>query len=182
MTSAVLVALGDSRPFFEGLFGLTPGSLTCHHHNPAEAEGSFAERLLDFTMRCWQPDIDRLDFELPPAPRPFGIVLAAESEWGHSGNRKVNFRKVVDDFLKLLDVQAPVKAMVYGCYLGDEPGNAESQRDRFEYVLRTLGGHTPGEVWLFAGFPWRGDDTWAAQVHVCRIGPDGLRVVRPEWI
>ncbi|QDU18478.1 hypothetical protein [Urbifossiella limnaea] len=181
MTPAVFAGLGDCRPFFEEMFGLPSGSLVPHHKEPNEEAGGLAERLLDFTMRSWEPAIERLDFEPLAVPKPYGIALAAESEWGKYNSPETTFRMVLDDFLKLLDVQAPVKVVVYGCFLDSERGNAESVRARFEYVLRTLSGYTPGEVWLFAGFPWWGNDTWAVRVHVARAGSDGLRVTVPEW-
>jgi hypothetical protein len=77
-----------------------------------------------------------------------------ESEQGVWNNLKRTYGLVMEDFIKLLDVRARIKLMVYRVPKRDfEEAFTVLQRG-FAQVLRVHRWYDPAERWLFIGIPW----------------------------
>ncbi len=138
-TTAIMKGLTNCKKLFES---------QKHLHVWHKTHGG--EYMLDFTLSAWPGEFGNF-----PAVqgwvndnKRFGIVVAAESEMGSYYSSSRNFRLVMDDFCKLVDVQAQYKVMVYGCHDGDDLEKA------FAQVLdNRLFPNPEADNWLFVGLP-----------------------------
>src|SRR5262249_32843589 len=85
----------------------------------------------------------------------FEIVLAVESEAVACNAGLKRFRKkLLEDFIKLLDVRSRIKAMVYRPPTTHREDGFSDAKEIFEAVLRRHRHLDKSEKWMFVGIPW----------------------------
>ncbi len=178
-TREVMRCLVESRDDVAVAFDVEPRSMWACHQVVGVTSDWPAERLVDFAW-SGSPTFAFDSIASADTHPGFGLLLAAESEWGRYDSSTKCFRMVMDDFMKLVDVRAPVKVMVYG-YQARPRAGGRSRDDfaaAFSAVLRQrerFGDHRGDERWLFYGLPWKVTD-WDPFVHVA--APDDVGVLR----
>jgi hypothetical protein len=100
-----------------------------------------------------------------------GMITACESEVGDWKNVANAVRRILCDFAKLVDLNAPFKVMAYRVPVGREAATYDSLGASFENILKRAIGVRANEFWLFIGVPWTAT-TWPgiakvdARVHI----------------
>jgi hypothetical protein len=155
---------------------LPTGSIHSHRHRRNVSRNPYPESNLDFTLRLHSAT-------LLGGCVPSGIIAAGESEWGTYGNLSSNYDKVRFDFLKLVETQAPIKVLIYGCHFPphDHRSDTASLLGMFRDELIEEGKYRNGEAWLFIGISW-GPGLWNPQVNVVQRCSGQLRIVQAEWL
>jgi hypothetical protein len=110
--------------------------------------------MLDFTWTTY-PDNRKFyhekRFEWPKTE--YEVLLAAESERGNSRRLDDTYRMVLYDFVKLIDIKARVKVMVYRVPKRQKEQAFHDLHGGFTEILRRHRGYDRNEQWLFVGIP-----------------------------
>lgn len=174
-TDAVIDALLSTRPLFARIAGLRDDEVSPFHHQPGRRERSW-ELGFDFAWGTW-PAQAVLDPSRAP-PRPWEILLAAESEWGALRSRGENLRRVLFDLRKLLDVRARYKLLVYGAH---EAARGVGDIDEHLRALIASSAHARDDAqrFLLVSVPWDAGLSKVRAWTLRRMGGEYARVDLP---
>jgi HTH-type transcriptional regulator/antitoxin MqsA len=156
-TQMVFCGLEDCRDALATHFQLEPEALNAFRSMKTPI-GRIVQYMLDFTWTTY-PDNRKFyhekRFEWPTVK--YEILLAAESERGNERSLDDAYRKALEDFVKLIDIKARIKVMVYRVRKSGQRQWMKDLQDGFENILRRHRGYDASERWLFVGIPWHRD-------------------------
>ena len=78
------------------------------------------------------------------------IPLVMEIEWGFGRNPIINFEKITEDFLKIVQARADLRVMVFQ----GRDHDVYSFTDRLIAMVKDFEGSQKGDRYLFAGYGW----------------------------
>ena len=180
-TTDVFMALYACRAEVARAFSVPTRRVLPRHHNPA-VPGASTEHLVDFALVTYPGDGFSVGRQPSATGTSYGVLLAAESEWGKESSAPANYWEVMRDLCKLLDLRAGLKVFIYSSHIGARRAIRANDIVRdVENLLRSHAGFDKRERWLFCGVPWD-SEAWAPAVHVVQTDGDGApSLVTPSW-
>src|SRR5262249_13918282 len=146
-TRMVFSGLDSCRDALATRFRLKPDALNAFRSQNTPI-GRIVQYMLDFTWTTY-PD-NRKFYREKRSEWPtvkYEVLLAAESERGNERNLDSTYRMVLEDFVKLIDVKARVKVMVYRFRQSNRQQWLQDIQHGFENILRRHRGYDPSETW-----------------------------------
>jgi hypothetical protein len=149
--------LTGCKPWLAASFGLPQAELQCFFSNKDTGSKTAEYMGFDFTITTYPRN---RDFAYAgsktrwPASR-YEILLAVESEAvAYNASLRQYRKKLLEDFIKLLDVRSRIKAMVYRPPTTHREEGFSDAKEIFEAVLSRHRHLDDKEKWMFVGIPW----------------------------
>jgi len=116
--------------------------------NRRNIESPTGEYLVDLIWSTWEEE-----FYWDSEPKEcYWNELVLECEWGDGHDEKENYRKIMYDFAKVIDVKGRFKVMVFGYH---NKKDKEKILTDFVDTLERYKWVPPEEEYLFIAFPWK---------------------------
>jgi hypothetical protein len=183
-------ALKECRDDVATHCGVLPESLNACY----KGSGTGEYMKFDFVWTTNPPDRKFTGPILGNPPELYGIMLAAEFEMGEPTDIELNQQKVLEDFIKLVDIKSAVKVLIYriprDTLRGKKNTEKATQRlkEAFQRILRRHRVYDKHEKWLFFGIKRFGKrEGWQfgglnRKVYVVSPDADGFPELRvPSW-